>query len=48
MVDPIGTAIGIVYGIFHWFQVLIPGGFGLILIPLGVLGIITLIAARNR
>ncbi len=48
MADPIGTGFNLVYGVFHWFQVLVPGGFGLLLIPLGVLGVITLLVARNR
>ncbi len=47
MADPIGTISGILSGIFHWFQTIVPGGFGLILIPLAVLGIITLLAARK-
>lgn len=48
MGDPIGTAGNIVFGVFNFFQSLVPYGFGLLLIPLGVLGVITLLVARNR
>ena len=34
--------------IFNWFQTVLPGGFGLILIPLIILGIITILVSRNR
>ena len=34
--------------VFNWFQTVLPGGFGLILIPLIILGIITIMVSRNR
>ncbi len=34
--------------VFTWFQTVLPGGFGLILIPLIILGIITILVSRNR
>ena len=37
-----------VTGIFTWFQTVLPGGFGLILIPLIILGVITILVSRNR
>jgi hypothetical protein len=48
MADPIGFVVGILEGIVRWLQGIAPGGFGLILIPLAVLGVISLLAARNR
>jgi len=46
--DPIGGLVGLVQTVFAWFANLVPGGFGLILLPLGVLGIVALIAAWRR
>ena len=37
-----------IQNVFHWFQTLVPGGFGLILVPLIVLGVITILVSRNR
>ena len=34
--------------VFNWFVTVLPGGFGLILIPLIILGIITILVSRNR
>lgn len=48
MADPIGFVVAIVENVVRWLQELVPGGFGLLLIPLAVLGIISLLAARNR
>jgi hypothetical protein len=48
MNDPIGALGDILSGIIHWFNTVAPGGFGLILIPLGILGVISLLAARRR
>jgi hypothetical protein len=48
MGDPIGAAGSVVFGVINFFQTLVPYGFGLLLIPLGVLGVITLLVARNR
>jgi hypothetical protein len=36
------------HNVFSWFQTLTPGGFGLILIPLIILGTITILVSRNR
>jgi hypothetical protein len=47
-VDPIGALGDILRGVIHWFETVAPGGFGLILIPLGILGIISVLAARRR
>ena len=48
----LATIIDDVSNIFHnvwtWFQNLTPGGFGLILIPLIILGTITILVSRNR
>jgi hypothetical protein len=56
LVREIGVAIGAVISAFFGFVVYVldtlrtavPGGFGLLLIPLAVLGVITLLVARNR
>ena len=48
MNDPIGALGDILRGVIHWFETVAPGGFGLILIPLGILGIISILAARRR
>jgi hypothetical protein len=45
MLDAIVNAI---QSVFIWFQTLVPGGFGLILIPLIILGVITVLVSRNR
>jgi len=34
--------------ILHWFQTVAPGGFGLVLLPLIALGVITILVSRNR
>jgi hypothetical protein len=47
MSDPIGTAVDILHGAFVWFQTVAPGGFGVLLIPLGILAIISLLVARR-
>ena len=48
----LATIIDDVSNVFHnvlnWFQTLVPGGFGLILIPLIILGTITILVSRNR
>jgi hypothetical protein len=46
--DPIGAAFGLVHSIAAWFEGIAPGGFGLLLVPLGILGGIALIAAVKR
>ena len=45
MLDAIGDLI---QDIFQWFGNLLPGGFGLILVPLIILGVITILVSRNR
>jgi len=46
--DVVQQGISFFQGAFHWFATLTPGGFGLLLLPLGALGIVSLLAARNR
>ncbi len=46
--SPIDTIANAVHSVVVWFQTLLPGGFGLLIIPIGVLGIISLLVARNR
>jgi len=48
MSDPIGALGDLLSGIIHFFDTVAPGGFGLLLIPLGVLGVISILAARKR
>jgi hypothetical protein len=45
IIEDVSNAIG---NVFRWFQTLTPGGFGLILIPLIILGTITILVSRNR
>jgi len=42
MGDPIGTATNLFHDGVGWLQALVPGGFGLLIIPLGVLGLLSL------
>ena len=42
MGDPIGTASNLFHDGIAWLQALVPGGFGLLIIPLGVLGLLSL------
>ena len=44
----IDAIANIVHAVVVWFQSLLPGGFGLLIIPLAVLGLISLLVARNR
>jgi hypothetical protein len=48
MSDPIGALGDVLSGVIHFFDTVAPGGFGLLLIPLGVLGVISILAARKR
>ena len=48
MGDPIGSTVDFLHSVFLWFQTLVPGGFGLLLIPLGILAIISLLVSRRR
>lgn len=45
MLDAIGDVLE---NVWSWFQNLLPGGFGLILVPLIILGVITILVSRNR
>jgi hypothetical protein len=47
MGDPIGAILDFLHNAFVWFQTLTPGGFGVLLIPLGALAIVSLWAARK-
>ena len=47
-VDPIGTVLALVQSVFAWFQGLVPGGFGLILIPLAIIGGIAVLVSIRR
>ena len=46
MGDPIGTAANLFHDGIAWLQALLPGGFGLLIIPLGVLGLLSLLIVR--
>ena len=46
--DFINFVASVVHNVVHFFQTLLPGGFGLILVPLIVLGAISIWAARSR
>jgi hypothetical protein len=48
MGDLIGAASNLLHNSIAWLQTLVPGGFGLLLIPLGALGLISLWVARKR
>jgi hypothetical protein len=48
MGDPIGAAANLLHDVIAWFQTLLPGGFGLLIIPLGALGLISLWFAFRR
>lgn len=45
--DPIGFALGFLAGFVAFFHNLVPGGFGLLLLPAIVFGLLTLWAARR-
>ena len=44
IIDDVGTLF---HNVLTWFQTLTPGGFGLILIPLVILGVITILVSRK-
>jgi len=46
--DIVNGAVNLVHDVFHWFQTLTPGGFGLILLPLIALGLITIWVSRRQ
>jgi hypothetical protein len=45
--DPIGTALSLLSGFVSFFHDLVPGGWGLLLLPAIVFGLLTLWAARR-
>jgi hypothetical protein len=44
----IDAIANVIHNVWLWFQTILPGGFGLILLPLIVLGVITILVSRNR
>ncbi len=46
--DPIGTVVNFLHSVVVWFQGLAPGGFGLLVVPIAILGVLALLAARHR
>ncbi len=47
MADPVGSALHLVQSGFTFVQTLAPGGFGVLLIPLSVLGFLSYLATRK-
>jgi hypothetical protein len=47
LADIVNTIANTLHDIFHWFQTVAPGGFGLILVPLIILGVITVLVSRK-
>ena len=47
MADPVGSALHLVQSGFTFVQGLAPGGFGVLLIPLSVLGFLSYLATRK-
>jgi len=48
MGDVINQLLNVPHDIFAWMYDLVPGGFGLLIIPIVALGIVTLFAVRSR
>jgi hypothetical protein len=48
MNDPIGAVGNVISSIAQFFQNLAPHGFGFLVIPIGILGVIALLAARKN
>jgi len=46
--DILDAIANFIHDVWQWFQTLLPGGFGLILLPLIILGVITILVSRNR
>jgi hypothetical protein len=46
--DVIGAVANFIHQVWVWFQTVVPGGFGLLLIPLAILALITILVSRNR
>ena len=47
MDDPVDMVVQVLQSIVQFFQTLLPGGFGLILIPLILLGIVSILVSRK-
>ena len=45
--DIINSVANVIHDVVNWFQTVAPGGFGLILLPLIGLGIITILVSRR-
>jgi len=45
--DIINGVANAIHNVVHWFQTIAPGGLGLILLPLIVLGVITIFVSRK-
>ena len=45
--DILNAIANTLHDIFHWFQTVAPGGFGLLLVPLIILGVITILMSRK-
>jgi hypothetical protein len=48
MDDPIGAVANFLHPGFVWLQTIIPGGFGLLLIPLGALALVSWWSATHH
>ena len=48
MGDVINQVVNVFRDGFQWMHDLVPGGFGLLIIPIVALGIVTIIAVRSR
>ncbi|MFI5262110.1 MAG: hypothetical protein ACHQZR_06120 [Candidatus Limnocylindrales bacterium] len=47
MGDVINQAVNLMRDAFTWLHDLVPGGFGLLIIPIGALAIVTIVATRR-
>jgi hypothetical protein len=47
LADIVNAIANTLHDIFYWFQTVAPGGFGLILLPLIILGAITIFVSRK-
>jgi len=48
LADIINAVANTLHDIFHWFQTVAPGGFGLLLLPLIILGVVTILVSRKQ
>jgi len=48
MGDPIGAVANLFHNAVVWLQTVVPGGFGILLVPLGALALISLWFAFHR